>query len=191
MKYVSAVLLSFFVFACASPEGNIHYYLLDSADNHTATTEIDRQIPVVLASVQLADYLNKVNLVMKVAENQLYYSERDVWAESLQAGIYKALLRDLNSQAKQTHYMAMNSPNARQVNKSLVVEFSHFMATDESKVIASGQYWLLDKTDLDKTVRSHNFSYTLALHQDGYAHAVSQLSVLLDLLSQDIVKQVE
>ncbi|MFT6898731.1 MAG: putative lipoprotein YmbA [Paraglaciecola sp.] len=191
MKYVTVVFLSYILFACASPMSTIQYYVLNTADDEAPAPEIGQREVVLLASVQLADYLNKINLVMKIAENQLHYSEQDVWAQSLQTGIYNALLRDLNSQAVQSHYIAMNSPNAKQANKRLIVEFSHFMPTDQSQVIASGQYWLVDSSDLSNTALIHNFNYTIPLHQDGYAHAVTQLNALLDLLSQDIIKQVE
>jgi uncharacterized lipoprotein YmbA len=191
MKYVSAVFLCFTLFACATPVSTIQYYVLNTADDDAPEAEIGQQGAIVLAPVQLADYLNKINLVMKIAENQLYYSEHDVWAQSLQTGIYQALLRDLKSQAMKSHYIAMDSPNANQANKRLVVEFSHFMPTDQSQVIASGQYWLVDTSDLSNTALSHNFSYTIGLDQDGYAHAVTQLNALLDLLSQDIIKHIE
>ncbi|MFQ3236037.1 MAG: putative lipoprotein YmbA [Paraglaciecola sp.] len=191
MKFFSLVFLSFILFACAAPVSTIQYYVLNTADDVAPAAKIGQQNLIMLASVQLADHLNKINLVMRVAENKLYYSEQDVWAQSLQTGIYNALLSDLNSQAEQSHYIALNSPNTKHANKRLIVEFSHFMPTDQSQVIASGQYWLVDSNDLSNTGVSHHFSYTKSLHQDGYAHAVTQLNALLDLLSQDIIKHVE
>lgn len=191
MKYVTVVFLCFILFACVTPVSTVQYYLLNTADDDAPAAKVGQQETIVLASVQLADYLNKINLVMKIAENQLYYSEQDVWAQSLQTGIYQTLLRDLNSQAMQSHYIAMNSPNAKQTNKRLLVEFSHFMPTDQSQVIASGKYWLVDTSNVDNTGISNNFSYAIPLHQDGYAHAVTQLKALLGLLSQDIIKQLE
>ncbi|MFQ3197022.1 MAG: putative lipoprotein YmbA [Paraglaciecola sp.] len=191
MKYISVMFISFLLFACASPMSTIQYYMLNTADDDAPIANINQQDAIVLAPVQLANYLNKINLVMKIAKNQLYYSEQDVWAESLQTGIYNALLKDLNSQTVQSHYIAMNSPNAKQSNKRLIVEFSHFMPTDQSQVIASGQYWLIDTSDLNNTAPIHNFSYAIPLHQDGYAHAVTQLNALLGILSLDIIKQVE
>lgn len=192
MKIIQLLLICLFLFGCISPNSNINYYLLDSPNaDRPAKLELTPENSFVLEPIQLADYLKKINLVMKIKHNQLYYSQQDVWAENLQTGIYKALLSGVNIQATQSQLFSNTTPGAKQVSKRLWVKFDYFMPTDQSTVMASGQYWLIDGIHLDKSLAGHNFHYVLELHQDGYAHAAEQLSALLGKLSQDIAQQMQ
>ncbi|MFT4940818.1 MAG: putative lipoprotein YmbA [Paraglaciecola sp.] len=185
MKKLLVMLFCALLQACTSAPNNINYYLLHTAEAENLTKTPIPATKIVLAKIMLADYLRQNSLVLQVNKNQLYYSALDVWAESLEAGISKALLTDLNHQTDNYQYIRYAAPDSKSANYELILEVEHFLATNDSKVIGSGNYWLVDKAS-GKHVFSDRFYLQEELNKNGYAHAVEQLRSLLHTLSQKI-----
>ena len=171
--------------ACTSAPININYYLLHTAEGQNVAQKSPQATKIVLGKIILADYLRQNSLVIQLNKNQLYYSPLDIWAESLDVGINKALLADLNQQTGDYQYTRFAAPQSTSATYELVIEIEHFLASNDSTVIASGNYWLIDKST-GKVTFSDNFYLQKDLSTDGYSHAVAQLRVLLNSLSQNI-----
>lgn len=192
MKQCGFFILILMLCGCVtSPERTQQVYLLnsdvpimDGSDENVASI-------VVIDKILLAEYLMRPNLVMQVDGNQLYYSDMDLWAENLQTSIHRTLLAWLNEYAKDTRFVAYNSPEAAAGQKHLVVSIEHFMPTDKGTVISNGQYWLIEKGQPSNQVSQQRFALTSTLSQEGYSHSVTQLAKQLTQLSAQIVADVE
>ncbi|WP_299773561.1 ABC-type transport auxiliary lipoprotein family protein [uncultured Pseudoteredinibacter sp.] len=179
----TAALLS----ACASQPEEVSYYLLHnptSSEVHQSRDSVEQTI--VLQQLELADYLNSQHIVMQLSSSQLQFSNKHRWAESLQVGVKKALLHELNKTSVSTQYV-----DSRQLGrakaKALQVNIDHLLITDNSKILVSGSYWLQN----DKAQAAiHNFEISNALSHDGYEHAIAQLRLALVELARKIDQSV-
>jgi uncharacterized lipoprotein YmbA len=194
MKIVIILLTLALLASCTSKPLMVKYYLLHTPENKISHTSNQAKPIVILQMVDVAEYLNQSGLVMQVDKYQLYYSRQDVWAEKLQSSFYKALLKELNATG-QREYVVHNSPNAVFASTSIKVELEHFHATDTSSVVSSGRYWLSiedPKTakNEERATSSHAFFFESDLQQDGYAHAVEKLRMLINNLAKQIEKDI-
>jgi uncharacterized lipoprotein YmbA len=188
MKKLLVILFGVLLQACTSAPENVNYYLLHTAAEGKLAHKSAPVVKIVLAKIILADYLRQNSLVLQVNNNQLYYSALHIWAENLEAGISKALLTDLNQQDSHYQYVRYTAPSSESASHELIIEMEHFLATNDSTVIGSGNYWLLDKAS-GKQVLSDKFYLQGELTKDGYAHAVEELRTLLSALSKNINEQ--
>ena len=190
MHKVLIVSMCLLLQACSSPVENTNYYLL-----HTASTDKVKKInprapKIVLGKIQLADYLRQDSLVLQLSEHQLFYSPKNIWAEPLQIAIAKALLFDLNQHSNDYQYINHSSAQPEAASYELIVHIEHFLATDKSKVMATGKYWLLNRQSGEQLVVD-TFYLQQGLNKDGYTHAVEQLRTLILALSQEIKRGVD
>lgn len=180
--------------SCTSKPLIMKYYVLHTPENKISDNSNKTKPMVLLQMVDVAEYLNQSGLVMQIDKYELYYSRQDVWAEKLQSSFYKALLEDLNATGQRV-YVEHNSPNAEFAVASIKVELEHFHATDTSRVVSSGRYWLSlsdpNVTENKKlTTSSQPFFFESELNQDGYAHAVEKLRTLINSLAKQIERDI-
>tara|TARA_R110002012_G_scaffold255132_1_gene434788 strand:- start:1852 stop:2439 length:588 start_codon:yes stop_codon:yes gene_type:complete len=195
MKMFSLFLILILISGCSSPPApNRQVYLLNSDTPLITVKNSEIEKVVVLDKIQLADHLKRPNLVMQIQGNQLYYSDLDLWAESLQNGIHDTMLAWLNKHAKATRFVAYDSPEANLGQEHLIVSVQYFMPTDQGTVISSGQYWRTGNgknEQKEQSVSMHTFSFTSALSQEGYRHSVALLAEQLSQLGSQIVSDFE
>jgi uncharacterized lipoprotein YmbA len=194
MKIIITSLFLVLLSSCTSKPLMVKYYLLHTPKNNILHTSIQAKPVVILQIVDVAEYLNKLSLVMQVDKHELYYSRQDVWAEKLQSSFYKALFEDLNATGLR-HYVLHNSPNTVLASSSIKVKLAHFHVTNTSSVVTSGRYWLSltepRAAENKKLVTSsHPFFFESVLKQDGYAHAVEKLRMLINDLAKQIEKDI-
>ena len=190
MKTILLLLLIIALFSCNSAPVNIHHYLLNTPMAVVAVQKNQTLPIVVLKQVNIADYLRQSNLVMLLAQHELYYSRQDVWAESLQSSFYQALLQELN-QSSSHNYVSVQSPLADKASTSISIDLAHFHSTYLSTVVAAGNYWLAtssQKTNKNDalSITENSFYYELTLQHDGFAHAVNQLRETVTKLAHKI-----
>lgn len=169
---------------CASQPESISYYLLHSPDNAAELSKPQAQQKVVLRSLELAEYLQNRHIVMQLASNKLQFSNKHRWAENLHTGVEKALLNSLNRQSDKALYLSprqLGDENAVE----LFVELKHFLITDDSTALVSGNFWLKGQKDGS---RIQSFNIKRDLNSDGYPHAIEQLRSAIDKLAEEISK---
>ncbi len=176
--------------ACTSPAQKINYYLLHTVSVDTVK-KVNPQSPrIILSKIQLADYLRPDSLVLQLGEHELFYSPKDIWAETLQTSISKALLFDLNQQSNDYQYLNHTSANQGSASYELILQIDHFLATDKSQVVAAGKYWLLNR-ETGEQILFEPFYLQQVLNKDGYPHAVEQLRTLVLALSHEISRGID
>lgn len=190
MNKLYTLLCVLFLSGCATSEvSQINYYLLDQARHQNVIAESGDTPTHVLADIYLANYLKKSNLPLQLNGHQLYYSTEHVWAEPLSASIGRALIQDLNGTGNNFYLVSSDHPNVKNINRKIVVQFDHFVATDDSTAIISGKYWL-QNTDDPKETKERQFNMETSLDEDGFPHAVSKLRSLVARLSKQIEQDI-
>lgn len=184
MRLLASTILFIALTACSSKALRVNYYLLYSAEP-VSVNVTEKTQDIVLNEIILADYLKQSSLAMKIANNKLYFSRQDVWAESLQTAISSALLNDLNVNSA-IQFNSYRAPTPKKNGNQITLQIDHLYSTQQSSVEMSGRYWL----HLNGNVGSVEFPFylQLPLKQDGYSHAVSQQRDLITLLANKILQ---
>ena len=109
------------------------------------------------------------------------------WAEPLDEAIGKALVWDISNKVNN---VAVDRASGRWTvggDCQLRVEFDSFHATDDSRVVATGRYWI-HETNPEQVTRKE-FDIVQVLSADGYPQVVHQLRMSLETLAEEIVTQ--
>ncbi|MBR9910861.1 MAG: membrane integrity-associated transporter subunit PqiC [Gammaproteobacteria bacterium] len=151
----------------------------DQASNKTAA---DSGISIRLQGIKLARYLAQANMTLLRGDHSIYYASQHVWAEPLEQGFKRALARDL-SESGGIQLLLEDEPAARPAQRELLLQIDNFTATEDSRALLVGKFWLFQKGEL---VVSRQFQFSRTLTDDGYLHAVQQQRALIAELAQSV-----
>ncbi len=175
--------------ACGSNPVEDHYYsLVLAADDVMAPAATEKSIAhLIVGPVQLPEYLNRRGLAIQIDSNQIQTANHHFWAEPLEEAISKVLVRDIANLASG---VTVDRDAGRWTDSGdcrLRIEFDKFHATDRSRVVSSGRYWV---SSSDSDIKQE-FDVTQTLSADGYADAVAALRRLLGTLAAQITDTIE
>jgi uncharacterized lipoprotein YmbA len=183
------VIVLFSLLACASKPVEEHYYsLVLAADQANVPAKVDNAGGrLTVGPVHLPAYLNNRGMSIAVGANQIRTANHHFWAEPLEEAISKVLVLDIS---RLLDNVAVERDAGRWTaaeNCRLRLEFDRFHATDDSRVVSSGRYWV---SSAQASVKG-DFYTTRPLSADGYAHAVEVLRQSLSVLAVEIVGTIE
>ncbi len=166
-----------------------HYYsLVLAADDVMAPMETEEtKAHLIVGPVQLPEYLNRRGITIQIDSNQIQTANHHFWAEPLEEAISKVLVRDIANLASG---VTVDRDAGRWTGSGdcrLRIEFDKFHATDRSRVVSSGRYWV---SSSDSEVKQE-FEVTQTLSADGHANAVAALRRSLRTLATQITDTIE
>jgi uncharacterized lipoprotein YmbA len=175
--------------ACGSNPVEDHYYsLVLAADDVAAPVSSDEtKAHLIIGPVQLPEFLNRRGLAMQIDANQIQTAGHHFWAEPLDEAISKVLVRDIANLASG---VTVDRDAGRWTDSGdcrLRIEFDRFHATDRSRVVSSGRYWIASS----ESIFRQEFAVTESLSADGHAHAVAALRRSLGTLASQITDTIE
>jgi len=142
-----------------------------------------------IAEVQVADYLEKPELVTRLAPTHLKVHEEQRWAGSLAGSIQQVLQQDLASLLPR--HTVLSYPWDEPVSDTyrLYVTVNRFDGDTNGTVILAGHWNLADQGD-SRIVSGEKFRYVE--HGDpGVQGSVATQSILLERLSRRIASKVK
>lgn len=171
--------------ACASQSVEDHYYsLVLAADNSRAAASAVRPVArLIVGPIHLARYLDQPGLALQIDGSEIRVASHHLWAEPLDVAIGKVLVGDLS---RQLDNVAVDRDAGRWTTQDgcrLRLEFDKFHATDDSRLVVTGRYWLYDAAQSQVMARDFNIVQTLSA--SGYPQAVRQLRTALETLAAD------
>ncbi|MFT6267969.1 MAG: putative lipoprotein YmbA [Alphaproteobacteria bacterium] len=158
-------------------------YILDNdpvgSQNTLATASIiAKKAGIKVLPVQVPDYLNQPNLILKLSNHQIKIANYHFWAEDLSQSIQRVLINELNNAHNDLSY------TQRCVGcDELAITIDHFYPTEQGDVVLSGTYENVLK---DGSRSQTRFSLTKKLEKGGFDEAVSAMRALLGELAQQI-----
>jgi uncharacterized lipoprotein YmbA len=141
-------------------------------------TVLTKQTAIRVLAVQVPDYLNQPNLVLKLSDHQIKIANYHFWAEDLSQSIQRVLINELNSTHSDFSYRERCAGC-----DELAITIDHFYPTEQGNVVLSGSYEKVTKDDNRGHVR---FYLTQKLEKGGFDEAVSVMRALLGELAQQI-----
>jgi uncharacterized lipoprotein YmbA len=183
------LILLFGLAACGSnPVEDNYYSLVLAADDVTAPVGNEEATAhLIIGPIQLPEYLDRQGIAMQIGSNQIRTANHHFWAEPLEEAISKVLVRDI---ADLADGMMVDRDAGRWTGAGdcrLRIEFDKFHATDRSRVVSSGRYWL---SSAEFEVK-REFDLSESLYADGHAHAVAALRQSLRTLATQITEAID
>lgn len=185
-KSLIITLLSIGLLACSSSPEKMSYYTLHEATQKQVQEVTADAYIVALTEISVADYLMQARLAMLSKQHQIYFSPLHGWAESLDLGLEKSLIQDLNELQGEQQFVGGQSPWRNKRKFELQINVDDFVPTHNSEVIFTGEFTLLNSRGEPLLSRSFNLRRDLA--EDGYGHSVSVMRKMVKLLAQDIAR---
>jgi uncharacterized lipoprotein YmbA len=188
-RHIFVVIVLLGLMACGSNPVEDHYYsLVLAADDVMVPVRTDEaKAHLIVGPIQLPDYLNRRGLAIQIDSNQIQTANHHFWAEPLEEAISKVLVRDISSLASG---VTVDRDAGRWTDSGdcrLRIEFDKFHATDRSRVVSSGRYWV-SSADSDF---KQEFEVTRTLSADGHANAVAALRRSLGILAAQVTDTID
>jgi len=190
-RFIVLLMSVFLIASCTNETATIRYYKL--ASNSSAPEAVDnnaaknQQQLVILEPIILAEFLRRKGLVIQKNEYQIQISNIHRWAEELDRATARLIREELEKMLVGFRVEDQNSRWKLKPSFRISVELSQFQVNHKNQTITSGQFWVFGK-DRTLKVKKH-FNFEIDLAQDGYEHAISQLELSLEKLSQLIADE--
>lgn len=168
-----------------------YHYILDTKPTGaqsiiSGAAATNEQSFIKLLPINVPDYLNQPNLVLKLSNHQIKIANYHFWAEDLRQSIQRVLLKELNHTKRDTNTDANISVVYAQNCIScdeLMITIDHFYPTEQGEVVLSGTYEMIAKGGKQTQTQ---FALVSTLEEGGYDEAVSTMRAMLGELAKSI-----
>jgi len=189
MKQLTMLLLPLFIILLGGCSSKTEFYRLQPTVNTSPGTSAFHHNRILgIGDVRVADYLEKPELVTRLAPTHLKVHEEERWAGSLAGGIQLTLQKNLSSLLP--GHTVLGYPWDEPVSDAyrLYVSVDRFDGDANGTVILEGHYSLADQAD-SRLVTGEKFRYVETGTPDT-AGIVATQSILLERLSRRIAGKV-
>lgn len=187
MQLPAIVLLMAALAGCASEPVVLHYYaLVPPVSSSDEVVQRGDKPALVIERVELAEYLLQSGMIIQSGDNRLLVSRSNLWAESLQLALPKALVRALQGQSDDYSYYLKTVDWVPRTDYRLRLRIDSLQATDQGEVVAAGRYQLISEHGSHPQVVA-DFNFHRDLDADGYEEAVEKMQALLAEIARAIV----
>jgi len=138
------------------------FYLLTPTVDSETTAPASAQSPggdftIGLGPIKLPPYLDRPEIVTRMAPNRLELSKEDRWGESLQNGFTSVLERDLSAQAGTERVIVFPWYNTVHIDLQVQIDVFRFETDGQGNAQLSAKWTILDSTgkNILYTVDSH------------------------------------
>lgn len=131
-----------FLHGCGtSPSPRFYTLTAEKAQFYSNDIAVDRMgVAIVTVIIELPDYLDRPEIVMRTKENQLILSELDLWAGSLKTDVSRVLLENLSSRFAGRDVVFVGPRSSVAGSHILHVLINRFEATTEENIELKAQW---------------------------------------------------
>ena len=164
------------IFGCSS---KINFYQLELPDSFQNNTEqINAKTVVSVREVEIAEYLDRAELVIKGSNGEVKVRDSDMWIGSLSKNIQTLLVSTLSKENKNIKFLAYPWIEPIKEQYKLFVTLNQFDSYQDGRVELKGRWSLVNAAD-NNVIQSDTFSIT---KKGG-----SSISEIVKTLSEAIV----
>ncbi|MBG89678.1 MAG: hypothetical protein CMO80_22645 [Verrucomicrobiales bacterium] len=185
MKTFHICLLAAFLTGCMSldpkPDPTRHFTLSARATSANESTGVS----IYIGEVEIPEYLNRSNLVLRKSGNEITISEYDRWAEPLENGITRVIAENISAHTGSRKVFTSAAGSSSSFLRVRVQV--HALEPADSGIIASASWKLMNQSDQVLDSGQWKTSGDVQLSSDSDTAAkVSAMSELLAQLSNQI-----
>ena len=182
-------LYAFTVVACLSPRRDDAKFFLLSPVGSDPGSVASRQILVGLGPIRMPAYLDRQEVVTRIAPNRLELSRQDRWAEPLDSDFTRVLAQNLASDLGTPRITFFPWYNTTHVDYQVKVNVYRFESDKDGRVDLTAHWQVLSGTGKLLIVRDS--SYTETAKPGDTADSAAAMSRALGRLSREIASAIE
>jgi len=186
---------SYMAKAILAPQKDISKFYLLTPTADTPTTQASAQstggdFVIGLGPIKLPPYLDRPEIVTRMAPNRLELSKEDRWGESLQNGFTTAMNRDLAAQTSGAQLILFPWYNTVHIDMQVQIDVYRFETDGSGTATLSAKWTILDSSgkNILYTVESH---LTQPSKPGDMTEAAAALSRTIGDLSGQIANMVQ
>lgn len=175
---------------CLSPRrDDSKFYVLSPIGQDSTGAGSTRQILLGLGPIKLPAYLDRQEVVTRVAANRLELSSTDRWAEPLDTDFTRVFAQDLSTDLGTQRITFFPWYNSTHVDFQVKVNVYRFEADKDGKVDLTAHWQILDGVGKLLVARDSSYSETAKAGDPGDQAAA--MSRALGRLSQEIASAIQ
>jgi len=178
------------VIGCAGTSAPSRFYTLRSLDDQNVARSAPSSSPPVsvgIGRVEIPDYLDRPQIVIRTGQNEIFLSEYDRWAGSLQDDIARVVAENLSVLLSGSQVAVFARRWDSSMDYMVKIEITRFDIMPGDNVLLKAQWSILDREGRNAiTIRESVFSEPI--REKNYSGKVSAMSQALENLSEDIAE---
>ena len=188
----SLCILQLLIVGCVSTSPPSKFYTLTTLQK-AATQEPEEKatgrISVKLLPVDIPDYLDRPQIIIRKGENQLTRAEFDRWAGSLRENISTVLRENLSVLLSTDKATVLSWESPVPYEYRLAVDISRFEAVAGDTVQLEARWTIIEEKG-KTVVASRGGSFDKKTDGHGYTKIVAAMSAVLETLSRQLAKDI-
>jgi uncharacterized lipoprotein YmbA len=167
------------------------YFALTSqaqADGAAKNPGLD-EIWLGVGPVRIPGYLDREELVVRVAQNRFDVAQNDRWIEPLEESLSRVLAQNLHAVLGSERIVRYPWPNSRRISHQVEVEILRFEPTSEGEAQLSAR-WAINDTASKQALAGRTSFFKRPIKGQPREAAVDAMSELLADLSREIADAV-
>jgi uncharacterized lipoprotein YmbA len=188
---ISGLFLLLMLSGCGSTQPSRFYtlYPLGDLKAEQKSTSADHNIYVAIGPVEIPDYLDRPNIVIRTSQNELTLSEFDRWAGSLKEDIARVLSENISKLTAPDQLSVVEWGWGADHDYRVAVDIKQFDIMPEGNVLLKAEWALIGKNGTRNIIRQERV--TEPIHGHTYEEKVSSMSRALETLSRNIASEVK
>lgn len=181
--YLIAVMLSALAGCATTPPSR--FYILSPVTADAATQPAGPATAIGVGPVELPQYLDRPQMVVRSGANELFYNETHRWAETFGDNVTGVLAENLARLIPTDRVTVFPWGRMTRIDYQVVAEFSRFDADAGGDVVLSAN-WKLYRDESREVVAQKKTVITEPVDGAGYTDMVAAQSRALASLSREI-----
>jgi uncharacterized lipoprotein YmbA len=167
------------------------YYLLTAGNGSAAASRTldGADITIGIGPIEVADYLDRAEVVSRDGANRLEVAEFHRWGEPLGENIHHVLIENLTEMLPDARIIEFPWHSAIPVDYLIAADFDHFEASDDGYVALSVR-WRVLRPSGPEILFSTVTAYRDPVAGEGYEPVAAGMSAMLARLSVEMVEAV-
>lgn len=146
---------------------------------------LEKYVSVAIGPVEIPDYLDRPEIVIRADQNQLILSEVDLWGGALKSDINRILIENISSLLAGDRILVVAWKAAMSETYRVPVVLNRFDASPNGNMILKSRWSVIEKEG--KSFEFYRESdITLPVKGSSYSSVVAAMSEALGELSKDI-----
>jgi uncharacterized lipoprotein YmbA len=181
--------LLFLISGCAGSQSS-RFYTLNSINTSAPFKDsFPHSLSVAVGPVEIPDYLDRPQIVIRTSQNELTLSEYDRWAGSLRDDIERVLSEDLSKLMMPEQISVIGWGWGVAYDYRVAVVIAKFDIMPDRNILLKADWRIIGKNETTLMVTETN--YTEPVREQTYQGQVSSMSRALEKLSRDIAEGIK
>jgi uncharacterized protein len=175
------------------PDPSRFFTLSSQSQGEDSTEKRPIRAPAIslgIGPVNLPAYLDRQEIVTRIAQNQVRLSEYDRWAEPLEEGVGRVVSQNVASILRAERITSYPWPPDRKPLYQVELEVLRFETNNAQEAQVAAR-WTLRHTGKKDLVRYRDTRLSRPIHERSTAGSVAALSEVLADLSRQIAQAIE